>query len=520
MKRCLALLSALSLLSAPVSANVRAGAATKAGPSVSFVPAVPGSGLAIAPLSVAPLSLSPSLSVLAPKLGPSGAPSLIAPANAVPSGSLAAPGRAAAVPQDSPSSFQAPFAPARALSAPAEATVSAPAEAPVSASAKLDAVAVEAASLSAEVSRVSAGDAKTRAAFEDAPSRRSGLAGPVLIGPAASGRQAPRLAPAPSLPNDAPAPSEPPAPKPRSGFAARWDRWTQNLTDFAAVPFLALQAPQIWANIQNLLAGHPEALVNLPWIGYSTGILGNMLLLGWFASQKEKSAARVQAIGVATSAVVVAQIFLAGHMPLAAFAAIMPAIVGGLLLNYAKIKDKAPAGLWKLWSKGSSLLGLVILPQVLWTTFAPAAYASFLPAALSAVAGLGLSYLDSKDKLPQALKSVWSNLGAWTATLLFMYGPVAQLMANVTNPAGMAGIAIGTLALAMAGNLLMLPRAMHTKNLIWFTGSAWGVVMGGWAVLLTMFLAGFAAPWLFWAATAAIPAWLGTAYLLSRLSRN
>lgn len=515
MKRSFAILLALSLVSgtvSPASAQFRAVAPAKSGPgAVTVVPSVPGSQLGITPLSVSPLSLSPSLSVPAPNFGPSVVPSVIPAANAVPSASPLIPGRATAVPHDSPSLFKAPSAPARALPAPAEA--------PVSASAKLDAVAVEAASLSAGVSNVSAGDAKTRAAFEVQGSRRSDLTDPVFNGPAAFGRPAPRLAPLSSVANDAPKAPELPAPKPQSGLAARWERWTQNLTDFAAVPFLALQAPQIWANVQNLLAGHPEALVNLPWIGYSTGILGNMLLLGWFASQKEKSAARVQAIGVATSAVVVVQIFLAGHMPLAAFAAVMPAIVGGLALNYAKIKDKAPAGLWNLWSKGSSLLGLVILPQVLWSTFAPAAYASFLPAALSAAAGLGLTYLDSKDRLPKALKSVWGNLGAWTATLLFMYGPVAQLMANVTNPAGMAGIAIGTLALAMAGNLLMLPRAMHTKNVIWFTGSAWGVVMGGWAVLLTMFLAGFAAPWLFWTATAAIPAWLGTAYLLSRLSR-
>ncbi len=323
-----------------------------------------------------------------------------------------------------------------------------------------------------------------------------------------------------AAPNDGPRPGEGlPAPPAKSSFATKWDRWTQRLTDFAAVPFLALQAPQIWANVTNLLAGNPDALANLPWMGYSTGILGNMLLLSWFASQKETSAARVQAIGVVTSAVVVTQIFLAGFMPAAAFAAVMGAIVAGLALNWLKFKDKAPAGLWSFWSKASSLLGLVILPQVLWTTFAPAALFSYWPGVIAGLLGLAATYYDSKGRLPAPLKSLWSNLGAWTATLLFMYGPVAQLMSNVSNPAGMAGIAIGTLLLAMAGNLLMLPRAMHTKNVVWFTGSAWGVVMGGWAVLLTMFAAGFAAPWLFWAATVAIPLYLATSYLLTRASR-
>ncbi|MDX6770007.1 MAG: S8 family serine peptidase [Elusimicrobiota bacterium] len=323
-----------------------------------------------------------------------------------------------------------------------------------------------------------------------------------------------------AAPNEGPRPGEGlPAPPAKKAFAAQWDRWTQRLTDFAAVPFLALQAPQIWANLTNLLAGHPEQLANLPWMGYSTGILGNMLLLSWFASQKESSAARVQAIGVVTSAVVVAQIFMAGFMPATAFAAVMGAIVAGLVLNRLKFKDKAPAGLWSFWSKASSLLGLVVLPQVLWATFAPAALFSYWPGVVAGALGLAATYLDSKGRLPAPLKSLWSNLGAWTATLLFMYGPVAQLMSNLTNPAGMAGIAIGTLLLAMAGNLLMLPRAMHTKNLVWFTGSAWGVAMGGWAVLLTLFAAGFAAPWLFWSATAFIPLYLAASYLLSRASR-
>lgn len=512
MKRPLSVLLASALLWTSVDASAqvtRAAGAVRTAPTVGAVPSVPGSQLGPAPLSITPLSLSPSVSVSAPNLSPSALRAAAVPAaNASPSAAPAA----AAAPSVSAPSFKAP------LSAPQAA--SAPHDAPISAQASLDEISVEAASLSAGVSKLSAGDAKTRAAFEAETGRRSDLTDPVFAASAVFGRQAPRLAPVSSVASDSPAPPSLPAPEAPSAFARRWDRWTQNLTDFAAVPFLALQAPQIWANISNLVAGHPEALVNLPWIGYSTGILGNMLLLGWFASQKEKSAARVQAIGVVTSAVVVGQIFLAGHMPLAAFAAVMPAIVAGLLINYAKIKDKAPAKLWSVWSKGSSLLGLVILPQVLWTTFAPAAYASFLPAVLSAAAGIGLSYLDSTGRLPGALKSVWGNLGAWTATLLFMYGPIAQLMANVSNPAGMAGIAIGTLFLAMAGNLLMLPRAMHTRNAIWFTGSAWGVVMGGWAVLLTMFLAGFAAPWLFWAATIAVPAWLGSAYLLSRLSRS
>lgn len=509
--RPVALLSIAALLWAPCaeSANIVARAGTVRA-TVPVVPAFGSIGASLngsASAALSPASLTPSLSFSAPNVGHAVPLGTVVPARPID----AVPAQAA----QAASPFKAAVSVPSALSAPAAQ------EGPRNASQSLDVIGADAAKLSVSVSQpgASAGELKTQAAF-DAPSVRRGDVGdvPVQTGFGAF-RQAPRLAPVSSLlPNDAPRP-DPSAPQPASGFAARWEKWTQNLTDFAALPFLALQAPQIWANVVNLLGGHPEALANLPWIGYSTGILGNMLLLGWFASQKEKSPSRVQAIGVATSAVVVVQIFLSGHMPALAFFTVMPAIVAGLALNYLKFKDKGDKA-WTFWSKATSLLGLVILPQVLWTTFAPAALASFWPAAVAGALGLALTYLDSKGLLKGRLKSVWGNLGAWTATLLFMYGPIAQLMANLANPAGMAGIAIGTLFLAMAGNMLMLPRAMHTKNHIWFIGSAWGVVMGGWAVLLTMMLAGFASPAPFWAATVAIPAWLGTAYALSRFSRR
>ncbi len=410
---------------------------------------------------------------------------------------------------------------ARAVLAPLPASAADASAGPVTVKATLDAAGQEAASLGSgvESGEMSAGDAKTRAAFELRTQPRSALGDVTFAATGLFGRGAPRLAPvSDAVPNDAPR-SDLPAPKAEKRLAKTWDAWTQRLTDFAAVPFLLLQAPQIWANVQNLSAGAHGALANLPWMGYSTGILGNMLLLSWFAGQKEKSAARVQAIGVLTSAVVVAQIYMAGHMPFAAFALVMPAIAAGLALNWLKFKDKAPAGVWNVWSKGTSLLGLVVLPQVLWVTFAPAEAFSYLPAIIAGVLGLAAMRFDAQGKLPSALKTLWANLGAWTATLLFMYGPIAQLMANVVNPAGMSGIAIETLLLAMAGNLLMLPRAMHTKNAIWVTGSAWGVLVGGWAVMLTMFVAGFALPAYFWAATAFIPAWLLASYLLTRASK-
>ncbi len=297
-----------------------------------------------------------------------------------------------------------------------------------------------------------------------------------------------------------------------------WDLLTEKLTKWALVPFTLLQVPQIIMNITNLIGGNPEALSILPWMGYSTGILGNMLLLSYFASQKEKGASLVQGVGVITSAVVVTQIFLAGFMPGLAFAVVMPAIVAGLVLNFLQLKGKLPEKLWKGWSRASGLLGLAVLPQVLWATFAPAAMASMIPAIAAGVLGLGMLGLEASGKMPKGLKNVWGALSAWTATLLFMYGPVAQAMSNYTHPEGMAGISVATLLLAMAGNLLMLPRAVLTKNLIWYTGSGWGVYAGGLLVLAWMYALGLVSSLLFWPAALATVGW--TAFLIYKARKE
>ena len=78
-----------------------------------------------------------------------------------------------------------------------------------------------------------------------------------------------------------------------------------------------------------------------------------------------------------------------------------------------------------------------------------------------------LVILDIFNKLPRWLKDVWCTVGAWTATLLFMVMPVAQLIKNCTQPESLAGIAIGSVLLGALGNGLMIPRALFLKDVIW-----------------------------------------------------
>ena len=52
------------------------------------------------------------------------------------------------------------------------------------------------------------------------------------------------------------------------------------------------------------------------------------------------------------------------------------------------------------------------------------------PGATGAALGAVLVVLGRAGKLPPALATAWGRLSGWTATLLFMTMPVAQLAAN------------------------------------------------------------------------------------------
>ena len=44
------------------------------------------------------------------------------------------------------------------------------------------------------------------------------------------------------------------------------------------------------------------------------------------------------------------------------------------------------------------------------------------------------------------------------------------------------------MALGLAGNSLMVPRALLTKDRIWLLGATWATLAAGWAQLLSMYL--------------------------------
>ncbi|MFH1725651.1 MAG: hypothetical protein ABII00_13665 [Elusimicrobiota bacterium] len=294
--------------------------------------------------------------------------------------------------------------------------------------------------------------------------------------------------------------------EPEGVFRASWERWTGRLTNVSVLAFLTLHLPQIVKNIGYLANGTVDPISILPWMGFAAGILGNMLLLARFVSLKERGAASVQTAGLIASGVVVVQIFLAGFMPAPAFWTIVPAIVGGLVLNYLNLTGKVNPLVWSAWKIAIGLAGLAVLPMVLWATFMPAM--AYWPALVTAGGGALLLLLKRLGALPKSFDGFWGSVSAWTATLLFMFGPVAQLVSNVANPANIAGLALPTVLLAAAGNALMLPRAVLTKDRIWAVGSFWAVTVGGWGVMLSMLLNGSLSIALFCAFSAFLPLYM------------
>ncbi|GBG73976.1 hypothetical protein CBR_g17688 [Chara braunii] len=88
----------------------------------------------------------------------------------------------------------------------------------------------------------------------------------------------------------------------------RLDNITEQLTASSALPFLLLMMPQIIKNADYLMAGNKSPLSILPWMGYTTGLLGNMLLLTYFSEKKEMSATIVQVVGVVSTFVLLSQV--------------------------------------------------------------------------------------------------------------------------------------------------------------------------------------------------------------------
>lgn len=292
----------------------------------------------------------------------------------------------------------------------------------------------------------------------------------------------------------------------------QWDALTSTIAASSNIPFLLLQLPQIMLNAQNLLAGNKTALFALGWLGQLTGLLGNLSLLSYFVKKRESGTIVVQTVGVISIYCVLFQLAMAGAMPSTLFIATSVAVGLGLILNFLNYYNLLNASIWRLWEDCITIGGLSVLPQVMWSTFVPYLPQSILPGILSFALSLTTIILARSGKLSEkAVKLVGSTSG-WTATLLFMWMPVAQMWTNYLNPNNIRGLSVDSILLAMIGNGLLIPRALFTRDIMWFTGSSWAALLYGWGNILSIYIFGGIGKTYFLAVTSALILWLGTIF--------
>lgn len=254
--------------------------------------------------------------------------------------------------------------------------------------------------------------------------------------------------------------------------------------------FIVLLMPQVVKNYISMTTGHAEALAVLSWVGYLTSLFGNVLLLGCFVDKQEGGATAVQAIGAIANYIMLAQIWLAGLMPSVAFVPLTALMASAAVVNACKFCGAMNSGLgqklWRGWQDFLGLLGIAMLPQAIWATCSK--HHTMIPAYTASVVAVTYLVMARRQQLPEQLQGLWSDIPAWTATLLFMFQPVAQSVSNFSNPSTLEGVSMASLLLGMLGNGLMVPRALFTGDKIWFIGVGWGP-LSGWVQLLSLYVA-------------------------------
>ncbi|KAD0202474.1 hypothetical protein R6Q59_019627 [Mikania micrantha] len=291
----------------------------------------------------------------------------------------------------------------------------------------------------------------------------------------------------------------------------QWDSLTAKFAGAANVPFLLLQLPQILLNARNLLAGNNAALFAVPWLGMFTGLLGNLSLLSYFAKKEETEAILVQTLGVISTYVVITQLAMAGSMPVPQFTATSVVVACGLLINFLNYFKLLNQIIWNFWEDFITVAGLSALPQVMWSTFVPYVPNSILPGIISFVIAVVTVVMARIRKLPENATKFVGSISGWTATLLFMWMPVAQMWTNFLNPENIRGLSAFSMLLAMTGNGLLIPRALFVKDLMWFTGSCWASFFYGWGNLICMYFCASISKEFFLAATVGLFLWIGFA---------
>ncbi|KAL4595596.1 hypothetical protein ACB092_12G103800 [Castanea dentata] len=291
----------------------------------------------------------------------------------------------------------------------------------------------------------------------------------------------------------------------------QWDSLTAKFSGASNIPFLLLQLPQIILNARNLLAGNKTALLAVPWLGMFTGLLGNLSLLSYFTKKREKEVIVVQTLGAVSQYVVFLQLAMAEAMPLPYFVITSVVVAAGLILNFMYYFNLLNAEIWRFWEDFITVGGLSVLPQIMWSTFVPYIPNSILPGAIAFVIAVTAVIMARMGKLSKEGVKFVGGISGWTATLLFMWMPVSQMWTNFLNPDNIRGLSAFSMLLAMMGNGLMIPRALFTRDFMWFLGSTWASLFYGYGNILCLYCFNAISREFFLAATIGLFSWIGMA---------
>ena len=327
-----------------------------------------------------------------------------------------------------------------------------------------------------------------------------------------------------------------------------WERWSRLLVSLSIIAFLPLQLPQILRNAAVIETHDPLQIAQLqviPLLGYASGMMANLLLMSYLADRQEFWGTIVQALGVITSGIVVTQLFGVGLVDPGLFTTIALGVGVGLIFNFGRLwiprspltETQSPVDLnsinapgspdhteetpfdryWSGWQNGLNVVGLTLFPLILTAQLQNSLFPD-LPLEIgigSASVLLGLSsttLLGSSQWQPssthplwlsvqgftQILQRQWSSLSGWTANILFMFGPAAQLINNLAEPDSIAALSLPTQFLSVFGNLLILARSgtlwVQGHDRVWAVGGFWEVTVRG-LVFLTIAAAGFMPFW-------------------------
>ncbi|KAG2701254.1 hypothetical protein I3760_06G035700 [Carya illinoinensis] len=146
---------------------------------------------------------------------------------------------------------------------------------------------------------------------------------------------------------------------------------------------------------------------------------------------------------------------------------------------------------------------------IMWSTFVPYIPNSIFPGAVAFVIAMAAVIMARTGKLSEKGVKFVGAISGWTATLLFMWMPVAQMWTNFLNPDNIKGLSTFSMLLAMMGNGLMIPRALFMRDFMWFLGSTWASLFYGYGNILCLYCFNAISRECFFAATTGLFLWIG-----------